>query len=100
VIAAFATLVAPFALASRMRLLDGWRDLAGPAVVFGLLTVAVLAANGALQGTGAQGWSQRAAAVFVPIGIVVLAMRTRRLANADAKTVSGPAASGTRPTAG
>jgi hypothetical protein len=40
-----------------------------------------------------------AAAVFVPLGIVVLAMRTRRLASADAKAVSGPAPNGTRPTA-
>jgi hypothetical protein len=91
-IAALATLVAPFALAHRMRLVDGWRDLTRPAIVFGILIVAALVASAALQGTGFQGWSQRVAAVLVPLGIVALALRSRRLAIADAKAETGRAA--------
>jgi hypothetical protein len=51
--------------------------------------VAALVASAAFQGTGLQGWSQRMVAVLVPLGIVALALRTRRLAIADAKAESG-----------
>jgi hypothetical protein len=80
VIAALATVVAPFALAHRMRLVEGWRDLARPAWGFGVLTVVGLVVNGALQDTVGQGWAQRVLAVFVVLGVVALALRVRRLA--------------------
>ncbi|HYY77954.1 MAG TPA: hypothetical protein VFD04_02045 [Actinomycetes bacterium] len=83
--------MAPFALAARMRLLDGWRDLARPAGAFGVLTVVALAATGASQSTAAQGWTQRVAAVLVPLGVVALALRVRRLAVSPAAAApSGP----------
>ena len=83
VIAAVATLIAPFALAYRMRRLDEWRDLARPTLVFGLVVVASLAAYVALNGTGAQGWSQRIAALLVASGVVMLALRVKRIAATD-----------------
>jgi hypothetical protein len=90
-VAAVATIVAPFALAHRMSLLPGWQDLVRPARVFGVLTVAALVVAGALQGTGGQGWAQRVAAVLVPLGIVVLALRVRRLSVAGAlEDAAGP----------
>ena len=82
-IAAVATIIAPFALAYRMRRLDVWRDLARPTLVFGILVVASLVAYVALNGTGAQGWSQRIAALLVTSGVVMLALRVRRLATTD-----------------
>jgi hypothetical membrane protein len=88
VIAALATLIAPFALAYRMRRLDAWQDLARPTLVFGILVIVSLAAAIALNGTGAQGWSQRVAAVLVTSGIVMLAVRVRLLATTDDGTTS------------
>ena len=82
-IAAVATLIAPFALAYRMRRLHAWLDLARPTLVFGILVVASLVAYVALNGTGAQGWSQRIAALLVASGVVMLALRVRRLSTTD-----------------
>ena len=79
-IAALATVIAPFALAHRMQKLDGWRSVAGPARLFGVLVVAALFAAGALGGTAAQGSSQRIAATLIPLGIVGLALHVRRQA--------------------
>jgi len=77
-IAAAATVVAPFALAHRMQRLDGWRSVARPTRLFGVLIVAALLAAGALGGTAAQGTSQRIAATLIPLGIVGLALHVRR----------------------
>jgi hypothetical protein len=79
-IAGVATIVAPFALARRMRLVDGWRDLARPTRIFGVITVAGVLAYAALDSTSVGGLAQRALAVWVPLGIVALAVRVRRLA--------------------
>ncbi len=78
-VAALATIPAPFVLSRRMRKVDGWADLAGPAQRYGLVVVAVLVATGATGGTALQGWTQRAAIVVVTWGIVVLAWRVVRL---------------------
>ena len=79
-IAAIATVIAPFALAHRMKNLDGWRSFARPTRLFGVLIVAALLAAGALGGTVAQGSSQRIAATLIPLGIVGLALPVRRQA--------------------
>jgi len=83
VLAAVATIIAPFALAHRMQQLDGWRDLARPARVFGVLVIVLLVGSAALSGTGAQGSSQRVAAVLIPLGVIVLALRVMRLAGRE-----------------
>jgi hypothetical protein len=92
-IAAVATIIAPFALAHRMRLVDGWRDLARPARIFGVITVAGVLVYVALESTSVGGLAQRALAIWVPAGIVVLAVRVRRLAitgmvDADLRTAA------------
>jgi hypothetical protein len=79
VIAAIATLVAPFALAHRMRVVAGWRDFAVPTRAFGFVTVVALAVTVASSGTPVQGLAQRAAATVIPLGIVALAWRAQRL---------------------
>jgi len=79
VIAALATVAAPFVLSRGMRKVDGWQDLAMPARIFGMLTIVALAVTGATIGTAAQGWTQRGAAVLVPLGIVALAWRVLQL---------------------
>jgi hypothetical protein len=73
VVAAVATVSAPFALAARMRLLDGWRERAGRTRAFGFVTIAALAVSAATVGTSVQGLTQRVAATIVPLGVVVLA---------------------------
>jgi len=90
VVAALVTVCAPFVLARRMRRTDGWRDLARPATVFGVLFVAAMAASAASSGTPLQGWTQRGAAVLVVLGIVVLAWRVVRL---EGRTPRGAAVS-------
>jgi hypothetical protein len=82
VVAVVATIAAPFALAYRFRRIDGWRDLARPTTVFGVIVLASLVAYAALEETGVGGWSQRIAAVIVPVGIVMLAVRVRDSAHA------------------
>jgi hypothetical protein len=79
-LAAVATLAAPFALAARMRLVDGWRDLARPTTRFGFVAIAALAVTAATVGTPVQGLTQRIAATIVPLGVAALAVRVRRLA--------------------
>ena len=79
VIAALATAVAPFLLSRRMRLIDGWRDLAGPTRIAGFVTIALLLVSGLTSGTALQGWTQRVAAVLVATGVALLAWRVLRL---------------------
>ena len=73
-----ATIAGVFALAFRMRRADGWRDLARPTFIFGLLFVAVLIGYAALEKTGG-GYIQRAAIVLLSVGVVTLALRVRAL---------------------
>jgi hypothetical protein len=75
-----ATIVLPFVLAARMRQADGWRDLARPTVLAGVLLVAVLAAYVAFEGKTGGGYLQRAAIVLFSAGVVTLALRVRALA--------------------
>jgi hypothetical protein len=79
VVAGLATAVAPFVLASRMKHLDGWRDLVRAARIFGVLTIVALVVSGVTTGTPVQGWTQRAAAVLVAFGVAALAARAFRL---------------------
>ena len=74
-VAALATIAAPFVLARRMKHLDGWGDFARPTRIFGLLFLAVFVVSGATTGTSVQGLTQRVAAVFVCTGLAVLAAR-------------------------
>ena len=78
VVAALATVAAPFVLSRRMQRVDGWQDLAGPTRAFGVLTILALILTGASTGTAFQGWTQRGAAVLVCLGIVALAWRVLR----------------------
>jgi hypothetical protein len=79
VVASVATVVAPFALAARMRLVDGWRDLAEPARAFGMLVALGLLANGVARGTGLEGWAQRTLITLACAGVVLLAARVLHL---------------------
>jgi hypothetical protein len=79
VVAAVATVVAPFALSRRMRHIDGWRDVARPAWLFGWATIAMLALALVTTGTSVMGFTQRIAATVIPIGVVGLALRVDRL---------------------
>lgn len=79
VIAALATIPAPFALSRAMRRADGWQDLARPTRIYGVVIVAVLVATGAASGTAVQGWAQRGAIVVVTVGVAALAWRVIRL---------------------
>jgi hypothetical protein len=85
VIAALATVVAPFALAHRMRKVDGWQDLAVPTRIFGFLTIVALAVTAATTGTAAQGWTQRGAIVLVALGMGALGWRALTLARRPAR---------------
>ncbi|MEU4197551.1 DUF998 domain-containing protein [Kribbella sp. NPDC026611] len=88
VIAALATVLAPFLLSRRMRLIDGWQDLAGPTRIAGFITLALLAVNGLTTGTAVQGWTQRGAAVLVTLGIALLAWRVLRLQSGPLRTAA------------
>jgi hypothetical protein len=79
VVAALASVVAPFVLSRRMRRMPGWVDLARPTKLFGGAVIAVLAVTGASSGTAIQGWTQRGAALFVVSGVAVLAWRVVQL---------------------
>lgn len=79
VVAAIATVLAPFALSRRMRHAAGWEDLARPTRLFGFVVVAVLAATAATSGTAVQGLTQRGAAAIVASGVAVLAWHVVRL---------------------
>ena len=85
VIAALATVAAPFVLAHRMRRVDGWQDVAVPTRIFGVLTIVALAVTAASTGTAAQGWTQRGSIVLVALGIGALAWRVLTLARHPSK---------------
>jgi len=76
---ALVTVVAPFVLASRMRTLPGWRDLARGAIGFGVLLVVLLISYLALEQRYGQGFVQRAMALVVGAGVLILARRLRAL---------------------
>jgi Protein of unknown function (DUF998) len=86
VIAALATVAAPFVLAHRMRRVDGWQDLAVPTRIFGALMIVALAVTAATTGTAAQGWTPRGTIVLVALGIVALAWRVLKLERRPART--------------
>jgi hypothetical protein len=79
-IAGVVTIAAPFVLAARMRLADGWRDLARPTILFGVLFLAVLVSYVAREGKTGGGYLQRVAIVLLSIGVATLALRVRALA--------------------
>lgn len=81
VVAAIATVIAPFVLASRMKRLDGWGDLARPTRIFGVFFLAALVFSGATTGTSVQGVTQRIAAVLVCTGVAVIATRVLLLSS-------------------
>jgi hypothetical membrane protein len=78
-VAAVATIATPFVLARSMRHVDGWRDLAPGARIFGVVIIVGAIANAVLTGTSVQGLAQRTLAVIVPLGIVALAVRVLQL---------------------
>jgi Protein of unknown function (DUF998) len=80
VISGIATIAIPFVLAARMRRADGWRDLARPTILFGLLFLAVLVSSAVLEGKTGGGYLQRGAIVLLSAGIATLALRVRALA--------------------
>ncbi len=73
-----------------MRRSDGWRDLARPTFLFGLLLVAVLVSYSVLEGKAGGGYLQRAAIVLVSIGVATLALRVRALARSPRTAVDDP----------
>ncbi|MDP9341013.1 MAG: DUF998 domain-containing protein [Actinomycetota bacterium] len=77
---AIAMIAAPFVLAPRMRRLAGWRDLARPTFLFGLLFLTVAIGYAALEGKTGGGYLQRTAIVLVSVGVATLALRVRALA--------------------
>jgi hypothetical protein len=79
VVAASATVVAPFVLSRRMRRTEGWADLARPTWLFGVVILLALVGTAATSGTAWQGSSQRVAAVIVSAGVAALAWRVARL---------------------
>ncbi|HWD79147.1 MAG TPA: DUF998 domain-containing protein [Kribbella sp.] len=88
VIAALATVVAPFLLSRRMRALPDWQDLSGPTRVAGFVVIALLAVTALTTGTAVQGWTQRAAAVLVCCGVALLAWRVLRLNSGTLRTAA------------
>jgi hypothetical protein len=80
IVSAAATVAAPFVLAHRMRRSVPWRDLALLTVAFGLVMVALLVAYAALERRTGGGYLQRAAIIWLSIGVVALALRVRSLA--------------------
>jgi hypothetical protein len=87
-VAAVATLVATFLLARRMKRVDGWRDLARPSRVVGVVYIVGMVAVIALTHTAAQGWSQRVLAALVCAGVVPLALRALRLGRPATRATS------------
>jgi hypothetical protein len=74
-VAVVPTALAPYLLARRMALVEGWRDLARPTRSFGALVVGGLLADAVLTDTAFDGWAQRTLIVFVCAGVVALARR-------------------------
>ena len=89
-VAAVPTLIAPFALARSFRQLEGWRDLARPARVFGVVAIIGFVVTAATSGTAAQGWTQRGIIVIVCSGIVLLATRVLRQSTVAPRAASRP----------
>jgi hypothetical membrane protein len=79
VVAALATVAAPFVLAHGMRRSARWSDLALPTEVFGAIVLLSALANLALTETALQGLAQRVLAVIVPLAVVALALRVLKL---------------------
>ncbi|HMK13012.1 MAG TPA: DUF998 domain-containing protein [Acidimicrobiales bacterium] len=84
VVAAIATVLAPFVLARRMRRSVDWRELARPTEVFGIVVALCTFVSVALTDSSAQGIAQRVLAVIVPLGVVALAVRVLQLKVVDA----------------
>ena len=82
-VAAVLTIAAAFALAFRMRIVSGWQDLSRPTLGFSVVLLVSFVVYGALAGKDGPGYAQRAAALLLPAGVVVLAMRVRRLAGRE-----------------
>jgi hypothetical protein len=76
--------VAPFALAHRMRLAAAWRDRVGLALAFGVVLALVAAGYAALTGSDGGGYAQRVLVVIGSAGVVLLALRVRVLATRPA----------------
>jgi hypothetical protein len=74
--------LAPFALARRMRQAAAWRDRAWAALAFGVLFGALVAGYLVLAGAGGEGYAQRALVIVGSLGVVLLALRVRMLAGA------------------
>lgn len=79
VVAALATLAAPFVLARAMRRQDAWSALAGRTKAFGFVTIALMLATGATSGTLVGGLTQRLAAGVVAAGVAALAWQVIRV---------------------
>jgi hypothetical protein len=79
-VALLSTVVAPSALAHRMRLLDGWRDLVGPSIAFDAVQIVPPVTYGLFYGSAISGYLNRAPLVLASMGLSVLAIRVRRLA--------------------
>ena len=81
----FAVLViAPFALARRMRLVPAWRSLAWPTLGFGVLLSVAVAVFVALSITAGGGYAQRAVALLGSFGVIALALRVLAIPPAPA----------------
>jgi Protein of unknown function (DUF998) len=68
-VAALATVAAPFVAAGAMSRDPKWRPAARPTRRFGYLTIALLVASAAASGSSVQGLAQRVAATVIPIGV-------------------------------
>ncbi|GAA1117395.1 hypothetical protein GCM10009630_13870 [Kribbella jejuensis] len=88
VIAALATIAAPFVLSRRMRQVDGWQDLARPTRIAGFAVIALLLITGVTSGTAIQGWTQRGAAALVSSGVALLAWRMLQLQSRPLRTAT------------
>lgn len=87
----FAILViAPFALARRMRLVPAWRSLAWPALGYGVLLAAAVAVFVALSISAAGGYAQRAVALLGSVGVIALALRVLAITSAPAPPTTRP----------
>ena len=79
-VAVLATVAMPFALARRMRLVEGWPDLAPRAVAFGIAFFVLLVLYVLQEGKLYAGYTQRAMTVVLAIGMIAVARRVRLLA--------------------
>jgi len=79
IVAALFTIAAPFVLAARMRVVDGWRDFARPTRIFGIVFVVALLLTGATTDTSIGGLAQRVVIVYTCAGVCALAWRVRSL---------------------